>query len=246
MRSIKSVVLLLLAVIVMGMCSCGNRNEAKTVADVARYRSADQNIVYIKENGQLVPFFVLTDDYSGNTLLLRKNVLDEPRRINAYSAVYEDSEIDMFLNNEYVGCLEEIAPHIVLSEVEVTKADALGISGDGTETIQRNVFLLSCYEVGIDAPVNMAREGHMLDFFKDENNRRCYVGENGASWWLRTPNTYYDSCTYVVGGENTIGFSNAYDKNGIRPAFCVKNDLRIELRSGIEENRPVYVVLAED
>ena len=41
-----------------------------------------------------------------------------------------------------------------------------------------------------------------------------------SSWWLRTPNTYYLSCTYVIGANNKIGTTNAYDKNGVRPAFC--------------------------
>ena len=57
--------------------------------------------------------------------------------------------------------------------------------------------------------------------YKESKNQK-------SSWWLRTPNTYYTSCVYVIGANNKIGFSNAYDKNGVRPAFCVPGDCKME------------------
>ena len=52
--------------------------------------------------------------------------------------------------------------------------------------------------------------------------------KKGEIYGFLGPNTYYTSCVYVIGANNKIGFSNAYDKNGVRPAFCVPGDCKME------------------
>ena len=116
--------------------------------------------------------------------------------------------------------MSEISKDIVTSKIEITKDDALGKSEIDTEIINRKIFLLSCSEVGIQDSINMPKEGKMLKYFKKSENRKVYIDGKDSSWWLRTPNTYYLSCTYVIGANNKIGTTNAYDKNGVRPAFC--------------------------
>lgn len=59
--------------------------------------------VYILENDSYVPYIIISDNYSGNTLLLRENILDDSRRFNEYSSLYENSEIDVFLNNSFIN-----------------------------------------------------------------------------------------------------------------------------------------------
>ena len=63
---------------------------------------------------------------------------------------------------------------------------------------------------------------------------------------MRTPNTYYLSCSYVIGDNNKLGFTNSYDQNGIRPAVCVEGDTKIELKSGIVADQMVYVFSFEN
>ena len=87
----------------------------------------------------------------------------------------------------------------------------------------------------------MAIEGETLKFFCNEENRKAYLNGETTSWWLRTPHTYYLSCTYVIGDNNKIGSTNSYDSNGVRPAFCVSRNVKIELKSGIIKNEQVYV-----
>ena len=144
------------------------------------------------------------------------------------------------MNGEYLRELSEIAPYIIDTSLEITSSVVLGTSGTETETISRKVFLLSCTEVGISDAVNIAHEGNELDYFKDEVNRKAYLDGKPSSWWLRTPNTYYRSCTYVIGDNNKLGFTNAYDENGMRPAFCVKGDLPIELKDDVVDDLEVY------
>lgn len=217
----------------------------KTVSDLAYGHSGATNYVYVLENGKYTPFLVLTDDYGGNTMLLRRDVINENRRMSEYSSYYADSEIDVYLNEEYCRSLTEITEYIPTSKIEITCDDALGTSGSETETIDRKVFLLSCNEVGISDSVNIAAEGEMLEYFKDEDNRLAHLNEEPSSWWLRTPNTYYLSCTYVIGDNNKIGYTNAYDLNGIRPAFCIAGDTPIELADGIADDNMAYVFSLE-
>lgn len=237
----KKLLCLCLAIVsVIGLCSCGCDEKVKTIADLAYDRSNEPCCVYVLEAGKYTPFLVLTDDYSGNTLLVRKDVVKKPGKISDYDSYYGDSSADAYLNGEYLQELSEIAPYIIDTSLEITSSAVLGTSGTETETISRKVFLLSCTEVGISDAVNIAREGNELDYFKDEVNRKAYLDGKPSSWWLRTPNTYYRSCTYVIGGNNKLGFTNAYDENGMRPAFCVKGDLPIELKADVVDDLEVY------
>lgn len=242
----KILVLCMTVVMVIGLFACSGEKEMKKVSDLAYDRNNSINYIYVLENGKYTPFLVLTDDYCGNTLLLRKEVIDENRRMSDYSAYYANSEIDLYLNEEYVKSLTEISQYITTSNVEITCDDALGVSGLDTEAIDRQVFLLSCSEVGVGDSVNIAPEGKTLEYFQKEENRKVYVNEESSSWWLRTPNSYYLSCTYVIGDNNKIGFTNSYDRNGIRPAFCVVGDMQIELKSGIVDGKMVYVFSFEN
>lgn len=242
MKVLKTRVVLLLFILLLPLNLLSCRNDSSSIdviSDLAFNEKNTINFIYVQEGADYVPFLVLTNDYNGYTLLLRKNVMDEPKRINSYSSYYENSEIDVYLNNEYLELLETSLP-VELVDLVVTSESSLGTTKTNTATIERKIFLLSCTEIGVDAP-NMGEEGSFLAYFECENNRLAYCNNETSGWWLRTPNTYYDSCVYSVGENNKIGYSNAFDSNGIRPAFCVKGDLPVELKNGIVENQSVYV-----
>ena len=242
----KMLILCMTFVIVLGLCACNGEKEMKKVSDLAYDKADSVNYIYVLESGKYTPFLVLTDDYDGNTLLLRKEITGENRKISDYSAYYANSEIDSYLNKDYLEALTELSQFLSTSKVEITCDDSLGVSGLDTEVIERRVFLLSCNEVGITDSVNIAPEGEMLEYFRNEENRKAYFNEDLSSWWLRTPNTYYLSCSYVIGDNNKLGFTNSYDQNGIRPAVCVDGDMKIELKSGIVADQMVYVFSFEN
>ena len=242
----KTFILCITFVIGIALCACSGEKEVKKVSELAYDRTDSTNLIFVLENGEYIPFLVLTNDYGGNTLLLRKEITDNIRRISDYSAYYAKSEIDLYLNEDYLESLTELSQYLSTTSVEITCDDALGVSGLETETVERKVFLLSCNEVGISDSVNIAPEGELLEYFRNEENRKAYLDGELSSWWLRTPNTYYLSCSYVIGDNNKIGFTNSYDQNGIRPAFCVDGDMKIELRSGIVADEMVYVFSFEN
>lgn len=216
------------------MNSCGKPTNLEKVSDLAYDSHKNrENIVYLLENDEYVPYLVLTNDYDGKTLLLRKEVLPDAMRISEYYSYYEKSEIDCFLNEVFLNELGDLQSIIQLSNIDITCDESIGYSDTEKMSISRKVFLLSCTELNIESEANQAKEGKCLKYFKDINNRKTYSDGEATSWWLRTPNTYYLSCTFSIGFDGTIGTGNSSDLNGIRPAFCVDPNQRIELIDNI-------------
>ncbi len=215
------VLLLFLPFLLCALTSCNSKQGAQVISDLAySTRSQNECEVYLQEDGVFTPFIVVTGDYNGNVLLVREDVLPLPRRINEYSSFYENSEIDQYLNQEYLHSIAE-KEQILTSQIDITEDNAIGFSGNEIKTIERKVFLLSLTELGCDDSYNAAVEGKPIIYFETPKNRIAFNNEHATSWWLRSPNTYYLSCTYGVGPEGTIGSGNSYDNNGIRPAFCL-------------------------
>ena len=212
-----------------------------TISSIAysSLKSKDDYRVYIKEDGKYVPFLVIDNGYDkGSTLLLREEILAETKRMNEYSSYFNDSEIDRFLNGSYYENLKEIHSLIESTAVEIVKDEAIGSTGDGTEKINRNVFLLSAYELGFD----MEKEGKRLGYFSNPDNRICHLNGESASWLLRTPNTWERSVVCCLRYDGALGSCNAYAKCGIRPAFCVDSLAKIKKKAGIVEGKEVFVL----
>lgn len=94
--------------------------------------------------------------------------------------------------------------------------------------------MLSFTELGYKKNGHVGVEGVPLLYFKDNKNRFATTnnGKFTVSWWLRSADSTYDSCVYAVGPEGEIGSTNAYDMNGIRPAFCVDGKQEIYKEEG--------------
>ena len=94
--------------VILIFSGCHSRKEVTKISDLAYDENKESGYtVYIQENSKYVPYLVLTNNYNGNTLLLRKDILDELRAYNDYFAYYKDSIIDKYLNNEFYNLLGE-------------------------------------------------------------------------------------------------------------------------------------------
>lgn len=238
---------LLLLLAAFFLQSYSNRKNPKLITDLAY--SADSSVaglVYISENGYFTPFIVADGNYKGNVLLIRKDILLTPRRINDYSSYYEHSDIDTYLNTEYINAIALPEKTIISSKIDIMDKKAIGYSGKTITSIYRKVFLLSLAEVGVTDLTNAGMEGSALSYFGLIQNRVAYAETVPVSWWLRTPNTYYLSCTYGVGPDGKIGSGNSYDENGIRPAFCVPASSPVSLVDNIIAGEDVYVLSNPD
>ena len=210
-----------------------------TLRDIAYIRTKKPDYrIGIEENGRTVPYLVLTDEYNGECLLLREFLLDEPMKYNVakeYSGYYENSEIDKYLNEEFINRFSlELRNNIVDSTIVITARASLDGGGKNTTFINRKVFLLSFTEMNrnIGSRTNL-KEGEPLEYFAKDSNRIAYY-ENGraGSWWLRTPNAGYADVVCGVGTKGEIGISGIHGTegeylNGIRPAFCLRRETKI-------------------
>lgn len=244
---LKGVISILVAsLLVFSICACDKEKSVKTISDIAYDNNKTNYIVYVEEDGQYVPFIVLTDNYGGKTLLLRKDVMKTPRRMNDYSSYYEDCEMDEYLNEEYIGLLGEFTECVEEVDLEITDKSAIGTCGKETKTIKRKIFLLSGKEIDMNDDACIGDEGKALSYFVNPENRIAYYDGKTSGWWLRSPDTYWVSCTMVIGPNNSIGSTNSYDLNRYRPAFCVSGDLQIVEKDGIVEGQSVYVFESEN
>lgn len=240
-KNVISIAVITLFTLLLAQCVLNHR--VICIRDLARRNGFRQDsLIYVLEDSSYVPYFVVDTDYDGGTLLLRQDILDTPMCFSDYSAYYENSEIDQYLNSTYLESLAGIASLIRETNVEITDKASLGISGSSTTRILRNAFLLSCTEICVDDSVNCGREGTPLRFFRNGVHRSAFSGNMAMSWWLRSPSTYYLSCPYSVGPDGRIGSGNAYDLNGIRPAFCVESSAKVALRNDVVPNTSVFIL----
>ena len=233
--------LLVLATAFLGLIGYKWFMGKDTISSIAYngFENKDNYRVYIKEYDRYVPFLVIDNEYApGSTLLLREEILSEERRMNDYSSYYKDSEIDIFLNGLYYDALKEIHNLIKNTSVEIIKDEAIGSTGEGTENINRNVFLLSEKELAYSFGI----EGKKLDYFYKTKNRISHYYGAPMSWLLRTPAIGYFSAVLAVTDDGGVSIGNSFSLYGIRPAFCVDSSAKIKKKEGIVYGKEVYVL----
>ena len=241
--SIKGIIIILLSIIsaFIGIYCCITHIRQDTISSIAYFslKSKDDYRVYIKEDGKYVPFLVIDNGYEeGSTLLLREEILAETKRMNEYSSYYKDSEIDRYLNGSYYENLKEIHSLIESTAVEIYAEASIGCSGDETENINRNIFLLSDKELSYGYGI----EGKALRYFRNPDNRLSYLDGTPMEWLLRTPVTSYLSAVCEVSFDGKLSLGNSFGKHGIRPAFCVDSLAKIKKKEGIIDGKKVYVM----
>ena len=223
-----------LVIAVCASCQGGSQENKPRYADneigsLAYDVAKKENVVYLLESDEYVPYIVVTNDYNGYTLLLRKNVLDEPRRYNEYSAYYRDSEIDRFLNDDFLLTLDRSVQEIIAPvTVDISSKNNLGRHGEDVEEYDTRIFLLSVKELNYDVSPVVAPEGKTLAFFKVPQNRLTQNRyEFPCAYWTRSADTGYRSAVSTVSQDGIASSINSFDDNGVRPSFCVDGKLKI-------------------
>jgi len=227
-------------VIILFLNGCNlqsNERRGFLIKDISYTNKDEFFTVYIYENDIEIPYLVISDNYNGNCLLIRKYALDQKLYFNEnyqYASYYPDSNIDRFLNNIFLNSFnDEFKSKIIISEIETTSKNSLGRCGTDTEIINRKVFILSTTEVFGYSSLVAPEEGNKLKYFLDLNTL-AITTQNGepTNWWLRTPNTWDSNVVYGVdinGRMSLTGISNSGELcvGGIRPAFCINANTEI-------------------
>lgn len=174
---------------------------------------------------QTVAYWPIRKDADG-VVLLRKNVLDEQRKMNATNeAAYIDSLMDAWLNDKTSGYLsyfdEKMRACIIPSSIKIKP-----YSSDVVTEIARQVYLLSESEV-----TNGGLEGEsILPMLKvhsgqtsDNDARKAYnLTGSASSWWLRSAVSTKQFRRVLSNGD--VYSSDAILGAPARPVFKVANN----------------------
>lgn len=185
-------------------------------------------VLHYKEtiNGvtQTVAYWPIRKDADG-VVLLRKNVLDEQRKMNAAAeATYIDSLMDVWLNDASGGYLsyfdEKMRACIIPSSIKIKPYNS-----DAVTEIARMAYLLSQSEVS-----NGGAEGDsILPMLKahsgqtNDNDARKAYNTAGASknWWLRDAAST-EQFRFII-SNGVLAYTNANSNASVRPVFKVAN-----------------------
>ncbi len=181
--------------------------------------------VYIRQDGFLSPYRILSDDYHGKVLLLSETSYDDAAFDRENQNAYCDSDLDKYLNGEFLKVYSKGIQNS-LETVPVPVADSK--TGE-TDKIERKVFLLSASEIGI-VHERAAAEGDTFAYFKEQANR-VPVDSHGRpeTLWLRSPVIGRDDSVWVVGidGEAFMEAADRQDAIRFRPAIVLDGDLQV-------------------
>ena len=171
------------------LIACGKKvvdlSNIETIEELSYdYVSEEDCIVYIEEDGAYVPYLVLTSDYGGNVLLLRKELMAEARSykenesglwsFSDYASQYDESDIDKYLNNEFVELLgQSVRDAMVDSNIIITDKASQLSTDRISRTITRKDFLLSLGEISPESGKYITvQEGTTLKYFEGYHSKR--------------------------------------------------------------------------
>lgn len=234
--------------------AAGCEKKSKTIAQIAYDKQNKNSVIYLKEEDAMVPYLILTSDYQGNVLLVRKDLLTNtmPYKENdnvgwstdEFASYYEDSSIDQFLNTQFLDSLgEDVRKQIVNSTIEVTDKESYFDGVRKTHTIFRDVFLLSAEELDLDIEYTAVAEGTPLKYFKGGYDKKAAYLPDGSecAYWTRTPDLW-ETFTVLTVGNHGCGSGAADIQSGVRPAFCMNKNTVIKKSNDIIEGQTVYII----
>lgn len=230
-KLLKYIALSGLLVYVLSACGTSDNEKEetpKTVGQIAyNYTSEYGYTLYITEGEKQVPYIVLTNNYQGHTLLLRKEILTIKTYSEESDNYYASSNVDDYLQGEYLALFENDLKNILCTaDIDISCRFP---NETKEETISRKAFLLSASEVGLNSDLLYIKTGKPLSYFKNEKDLIAKYEGNECSWYLRS--AYLEDRSLVCGVSDTgqTGGGSVSYSSGVRPAICVPGDLPVKV-----------------
>lgn len=240
-----------LIISLISFSSCGSetgKNDGEisisTISDITHDNmNGHGNEVYISENNEYAPYYVI-DDYNGGILLMRKELLPDTFQYyassvyNSGAGYYPTSIPDDYLTNTFITSFsDEVQALIPETDIEIASLNTI-LRDDYTRTceiVSRKIFLLSATEYGIRSSM-VAEEGKSIDCLED------YLTLD--TQWLRSAYLWDDVHSWAISTE-FYGEENVTSELYIRPVFVLPADTMIEISEGIIEGQSVYILSCE-
>lgn len=184
------------------------------------YGVTDNNILCIPEREQSVPYYCFDSDYG--VLCVRKEYVRTNVMFNDISfggSYYSNSNLDLWLDKAVFDSFDSsVENYVETVEIKIRSKDLTDI-----ETIERQVFVLSLSELGIEdnRTVNL---GHKIEGVRDFD----LAGEQ----WLRDA---FDSDIDRAWCYSESGYGPEYTYEGlcVRPCFVINKETEVEWDSSI-------------
>lgn len=169
-----------------------------------------------------VKWIVIRHDEDGTTKLWRKELLPDSRRFNKENNNFYGSEIQGFLNAEYIKYVEEGfgKENLCIQEVDLTSLDGIATYGVCKCPIRLG---------GLDDYRNARKQG----LLREKNNKR---------FWLDTPDStnegYGTSGVRVVGCDGCVDyFVCNWDDCSVRPFISLKSNIFVSVEDKSVANK---------
>lgn len=163
-----------------------------------------------------VKWIVIRHDEDGTTKLWRKELLPDSRRFNKENNNFYGSEIQKFLNAEYIKYVEEGfgKENLCIQDVDLTSLDGLTTYGTCECKVRLGEF---------DDYRNARKQG----LLREKNNK---------SFWLDTPDStnegYGTSDVQIVGYGGCVSCSSCdWDDCSVRPFISLKSNIFVSVEN---------------
>lgn len=201
------------------------------------------SIVKLNENGSPVDYIVVNQGIPSNsslydsscdgTWVLRKDIKENMAWHSSATNSYSSSTIHTYLNSTFLGMFDsDVQNGIVQEKIPYCRGGGSSTIYSGASGLSTKIFLLSCYEIGWTTSTNsyFPVDGGCLEYFKNASatDRIAYYNNSAISWWLRSPNTAYTNSSVHVRTDGTEDRYICTNSDGIRPAFILPSDVRVQ------------------
>lgn len=192
------------------------KESLKGILNTSKKLLKDCKIGEIVTDNIGVKWIVIRHDEDGTTKLWRKELLPDSRRFNKENNNFYGSEIQGFLNAEYIKYVEEGfgKENLCIQEVDLTSLDGLATYGVCKCPIRLG---------GIDDYRNARKQG----LLREKNNK---------PFWLDSPDSTNEGCSasgvQIVDFDGDVNFSGCdWGDCSVRPFISLKSDIFVSVEN---------------
>lgn len=163
-----------------------------------------------------VKWIVIRHDEDGTTKLWRKELLPETRSFDKESNNFYGSEIQKFLNAEYIKYVEEGfgKENLCIQEVDLTSLDGLTTYG-----------ICKC-------PIRLGG----IEEYRNARKQGLFREKNSSPFWLDTPESTNEGCSTsdvrIVSYDGDVHYDDCdWDGYSVRPFISLKSNIFVSVEN---------------
>lgn len=198
------------------------KESLKGILNISEKLLKDCEIGEVVTDNIGVKWIVIRHDEDGTTKLWRKELLPETRRFDKESNNFYGSEIQKFLNAEYIKYVEEGfgKENLCIQEVDLTSLDGLTTYG-----------VCKC-------PIRLGG----IDDYRNVRKKGLFREKNSNPFWLDTPDStdegYSTSNVQFVYYNGGVDFGGCnWDVCSVRPFISLKSDIFVSVEDKSVANK---------